>query len=40
MLTSLSEAALLREGTVGAIRDFRDARLWQWLADRSGKPLA
>jgi HAD superfamily hydrolase (TIGR01509 family) len=40
MLTSLSEAALLREGTVRAIRDFRDARLWEWLADRSGKPLA
>jgi HAD superfamily hydrolase (TIGR01509 family) len=37
MLTSLGEAALLQEGTVQAIRDFRDARLWAWLVDRTGK---
>lgn len=39
MLTSLGEAALLREGVVQAIQDFLDARLRAWLADRSGKPM-
>jgi len=37
MLTSLGEAVLLQEGAVHAIHDFRDARLWHWLAQRSGK---
>jgi len=35
MRTSLSEAILLREGTVHAIHDFRDTRLWRWLAQRN-----
>lgn len=39
MLTSLSEDALLQVGAVRAIRDFQDRSLWNWLAERSGRPV-
>lgn len=35
MLTGLGEEALLREGAIRAIKDFRDAALWDWLAARA-----